>query len=106
MDGFDNSARRLATVQLRNGSETREKIARLYRTWPSPVTIHLYVVRSIAPIGPRAWSLSVLMPISAPSPYSPPSANRVLALTRTLAESTAATNRSIAGLELLRIASV
>jgi hypothetical protein len=32
--------------------------------------------------------LSVLMPISAPRPYSPPSAKRVLALTITLAEST------------------
>ena len=40
------------------------------------------------PTGPRAWNLSVLMPISAPRPYSNPSANRVLAFTITLAEST------------------
>ena len=33
--------------------------------------------------------MSVLMPISAPRPYSKPSAKRVLAFTMTLAESTA-----------------
>ncbi len=36
------------------------------------------------------------MPISAPSPYSPPSANRVLAFTMTLALSTRFTNSSAA----------
>jgi len=30
-------------------------------------------------MGPRAWSLSVEMPISAPKPNSPPSVKRVLA---------------------------
>ena len=30
-------------------------------------------------MGPRAWSLSVEMPISAPTPNSPPSVKRVLA---------------------------
>src|SRR5271170_4545333 len=99
MDCVDDPPRRDETVQRGDGQETREKVARRYRTCPSPVTIHLYVVKSIAPIGPRAWSLSVLMPISAPRPYSPPSAKRVLALTRTLAESTAATNCSIASAE-------
>ena len=40
-------------------------------------------------MGPRAWNLSVLMPISAPRPNSKPSLNRVLALTMTAEESTA-----------------
>ena len=33
-------------------------------------------------MGPRAWSLSVEMPISAPKPNSPPSVKRVLAFRR------------------------
>ena len=41
------------------------------------------------PIGPRACSFWVEMPISAPNPNSPPSVNRVEALTITAAESTA-----------------
>ena len=44
------------------------------------------------PQGPRAWNLSVLMPISAPRPNSPPSLNRVLALIITAELSTAAAN--------------
>ena len=70
------------------------------------MTTHLYVVRSLAPIGPRACSLSVLIPISAPSPYSPPSANRVLALTTTLALSTCVVNHWIANASADRIPSV
>jgi hypothetical protein len=46
-------------------------------TWPLPIPIHLYVVNSSKPIGPRAPILSVLMPISAPMPNSPPSVKRV-----------------------------
>ena len=59
------------------------------------------VVSSFSPHGPRAWNLSVLMPISAPRPNSPPSLNRVLALTITAALSTRAVNspggRQVAG---------
>ena len=40
-------------------------------------------VSSCKPQGPRAWNLSVLMPISAPRPNSKPSLKRVLALTST-----------------------
>ena len=47
------------------------------RTWPSPVTTYLVEVISGSPIGPRACSFWVLMPISAPNPNSPPSVNRV-----------------------------
>jgi len=43
------------------------------RTWPVPVTSHLWLQSSFRPIGPRAWRRSVLMPISAPRPNSKPS---------------------------------
>ena len=45
-------------------------------------------VSSGSPSGPRACSFCVEMPISAPKPNSPPSVNRVEALTRTAAAST------------------
>ena len=48
------------------------------------------VVSSRNAIGPRACNFCVLIPISAPNPNSPPSVNRVDALTSTAAESTAA----------------
>ena len=48
----------------------------------------------------------MLMPISAPRPYSPPSAKRVEAFTITLAESTRLVNWSMLRAELLRMASV
>ena len=51
------------------------------RTWPSPVTTYFVEVISGSPIGPRACSFWVEMPISAPKPNSPPSVNRVEALT-------------------------
>ena len=76
------------------------------RTWPSPKTIHLVLVSSRRPQGPRAWNLSVLMPISAPRPSWPPSLNRVLALTITAELSTSATNRCAAARSLVTIASV
>ena len=57
------------------------------------MTTYLVEVISVSPIGPRAWSFWVLMPISAPNPNSPPSVNRVDALTITAAESTAAVKR-------------
>src|SRR6478609_2126402 len=66
------------------------------RTCPSPVTTYLVDVISGRPIGPRACSFWVLMPISAPNPNSPPSVNRVEALTSTAAESTSAVRRRAA----------
>ena len=48
-----------------------------HRVWPSPVTTYLVEVISGSPIGPRACSFWVEMPISAPKPNSPPSVNRV-----------------------------
>src|SRR5438046_5861888 len=51
------------------------------RTWPSPMTTYLNAHSSRMPIGPRAWSFWVELPISAPMPNSPPSVKRVEALT-------------------------
>ena len=51
------------------------------RTWPSPSTRYLNVHSSRRPIGPRACSFWVELPISAPIPNSPPSVKRVEALT-------------------------
>ena len=73
--------------------------------WPSPVTTYLVEVISGRPIGPRACSFWVEMPISAPKPNSPPSVNRVEALTSTAAESTAATKRWALVWESVTIAS-
>ena len=42
---------------------------------------------NVNPIGPRAWSFCVEMPISAPKPNSPPSVKRVEAFTMIAAES-------------------
>ena len=58
------------------------------------------------PQGPRAWNLSVLMPISAPRPNSPPSLNRVLALTITAELSIRAANCRAAARSPVTIASV
>ena len=41
------------------------------RIWPVPVTTYLVLVSSASPIGPRACSFWVEMPISAPNPNSP-----------------------------------
>jgi hypothetical protein len=54
-----------------------------YRVCPSPYPTHLSAVRLVRPIGPYAWSFVVEMPISAPSPSSPPSLKRVDAFTST-----------------------
>ena len=51
------------------------------RIWPSPSTRYLKVHSSRGPIGPRACSFWVELPISAPIPNSPPSVKRVEALT-------------------------
>ena len=55
-----------------------------------PVAAHpiLEVQSCSTPTGPRACMRPVAMPISAPKPNSPPSANWVEALCRTMAEST------------------
>ena len=53
--------------------------------WPSPHAIHLVEVNSGSPIGPRACSFWVEMPISAPKPNCSPSVNAVDALTITAA---------------------
>src|SRR5690606_36189896 len=63
------------------------------RTCPSPNTTYFSLVRPSRPTGPRACSLSVEMPISAPRPYSKPSAKRVEALTITELESTSVRKR-------------
>ena len=55
------------------------------RVWPVPRTRYLKLVSCSAPTGPRACSLPVAMPISAPMPNSPPSANCVEALCSTMA---------------------
>src|SRR6185436_16884867 len=64
------------------------------RTSPWPRTTYLGVVRPSRPTGPRACSRSVEMPISAPRPYSKPSAKRVEAFHITEAESTSRRKRS------------
>src|SRR5207237_6216829 len=76
------------------------------RTSPWPSTTNFCVVRPSSPTGPRACSLSVEMPISAPRPYSKPSAKRVDTLTITLAESTSRRKRIALACESVTIASV
>ena len=56
------------------------------RVCPLPRTRYLKLVSCSTPTGPRACSLPVAMPISAPKPNSPPSANCVEALCSTIAE--------------------
>ena len=48
-----------------------------HRTCPSPRARYFVVVRAAAPMGPRAWSFCVEIPISPPSPKTPPSVKRV-----------------------------
>ena len=68
--------------------------------------IYLVVHNSSNPMGPRAWSFWVEMPISQPRPNSPPSVNRVEALTYTAAESTRAVNCFAAVSSVVRMASL
>jgi hypothetical protein len=57
------------------------KMDSCWRFTEPPVTGHdPFVGREIGGAMAQAWTLSVLMPISASRPYSPPSAKRVLAL--------------------------
>lgn len=51
-----------------------------YFNWPFPLMMYLVEVKAFNPIGPRACSFWVLIPISAPKPNSKPSVNRVEAL--------------------------
>ena len=76
------------------------------RVWPSPQTIHLVEVNSGRPIGPRACSFWVEMPISAPNPNCSPSVNAVEALTITAAASTPSVNRWAAAMLVVTMASV
>src|SRR5205085_9304573 len=76
------------------------------RVCPAPRTTYLNVVSCSTPTGPRACSLPVPMPISAPIPNSPPSANWVDALCITIAESNPVMNRSAAERSPVIIASV
>ena len=57
------------------------------------MTTYLLDVISVSPIGPRAWSFWVEIPISAPKPNSPPSTNRLDAFTNTAAASTSVVHR-------------
>ena len=81
-------------------------LAFLARVCPSPITMYFVLVSSGSPIGPLACSFCVEMPISAPKPNSPPSVNRVEALTITAAASTRAVNARAAAWERVMIDSV
>ena len=76
------------------------------RQVPSPVTTYLTLVSCSAPTGPRACILPVAMPISAPMPNSPPSANWVEALRITMAASMRARKRAAVASFSVRMASV
>ena len=52
-------------------------VCSIYLTCPFPRITYLYVQSSSKPMGPRAWSFWVEMPISQPRPNSPPSVKRV-----------------------------
>src|SRR5689334_25382611 len=76
------------------------------RTCPVPRTTYLNVVSCSTPTGPRACSLPVPIPISAPMPNSAPSANWVEAFHSTIAESSAERKRSAAALSSVTMLSV
>src|SRR5262249_15618998 len=73
---------------------------------PLPWIRYLKVVSWSTPTGPRACMRPVAMPISAPKPNSPPSANCVDALCNTIAESTSRRNLSAACWSSVMMASV
>src|SRR5207247_2528693 len=75
------------------------------RIWPEPSTTYLYVQSSRSPIGPRACSFCVELPISAPMPNSPPSVKRVDAFTYTQAASTPSSKARADGTLSVMIAS-
>src|SRR5581483_1771080 len=72
---------------------------------PAPSIRYLNVHSSRSPIGPRAWSFWVELPISAPIPNSQPSVNRVDALTYTQAASTPSWKARAASVSRVTIAS-
>ncbi|CNM11398.1 Uncharacterised protein [Mycobacterium tuberculosis] len=74
--------------------------------WPAPHAIHLVDVNSGSPIGPRACSFWVEMPISAPKPNCSPSVNAVDAFTITAAASICSVKRWAASRLVVTIASV
>ena len=69
--------------------------------WPSPVTMYFVDLSSGSPIGPRACSFCVEIPISAPNPNWPPSVKRVDAFTATVVESTNWVNRRAAACDVV-----
>src|SRR5947207_13357323 len=73
---------------------------------PVPRMRYLNVVSCSKPTGPRACMRPVAMPISAPKPNSPPSANCVEALCSTIALSTSVRNLCAAFSSAVTIASV
>src|SRR5579863_1484021 len=79
---------------------------RQLRTCPSPSTRYLAAHSSRTPIGPRACSFCVELPISAPIPNSAPSVKRVEALTYTHAASTSSWKRRPAAASRVTIASL
>src|SRR5699024_6810206 len=76
------------------------------RVWPSPQTVHVVDVSSGSPIGPRACSFWVEMPISAPIPNCSPSVKAVEVLTMTAAASTRVVNSRAAARSAVTIDSV
>ena len=80
-------------ARVRAQRSTPALARRQVRIWPEPSTTHFWLVRPSRPTGPRACSLLVEMPISAPRPNSKPSAKRVDALTSTELESTSRRKR-------------
>src|SRR5690606_27032927 len=89
--GTDEAAHRVSLFLQSHAASGGAQVQR--RISPLPNTIHFWLVRPSSPTGPRAWILSVEMPISAPRPYSKPSAKRVEALTITELESTSVRKR-------------
>jgi farnesyl diphosphate synthase len=88
------------------GLRVRLGAAAQARVCPSPCTRYLNVHNCSTPTGPRACMRPVAMPISAPKPNSPPSANCVEALCSTIAESTSFRNRSAAAASSVTMQSV
>ena len=73
MGGVEGTAEQ--TDRAAAGMRQQREIRRQGRVWPLPRTTYLKVVSCSSATGPRACSRLVEMPISAPIPNSPPSAN-------------------------------
>lgn len=74
---FQGTAQMADMHGVKGAAEQPDAFTHQARTCPSPNTTYFSLVRPSRPTGPRAWSLSVEIPISAPRPYSKPSAKRV-----------------------------